>query len=683
MEEKKILNTVSNRFIVVNGQRYKDLVKNGYYVNKQGNLTTDLSSKTIKTGPKQKSVSIRKTKSTLESVRPKSPIQTLSPNVFSNIVNELSPNDLLSLYITNKESLFTQDILNALSKKYKIDQVKSFTEFIKLYNLSKLEKEGKTYLYQLENNVEMPSLEFLTLFKDSKRNISKKMRAIVYDWLLQVNKNFKTSDYVMGLTMTLFDAYISKVDVDKDDLQTVSVVCHYLAVQVVEEVSPKISNYVYITDGATSQEKFENFRTHVIDTLNGVIIRPSIVFFIDMNNTVLKNLALLTYVPAKLMIYKPSLLAEMVNYLVTGEYKIYSLGEIHQLCRIFIPLIKNLQKSSLITMKKLTENLSDYINYECGQGKADIKESPFKYNKEWHIGKYKKLNVLGQGTYGKVVKIKRKACQTDFVIKKSTGDFEPALLELSVLKLLSTMKSDYVINLCGFQVKGDRMDLYLPFMNSTVEKLVDNGNFNINNFPTYAKQMLMGLHECHRCDLIHRDIKVNNIVYHEADDVFKIIDFGISVPYASIRTKLFSGMASTYPYRAPEALFDLKYNYKIDIWALGCVFYYIFTKKYIISEQNLGHDSDALNDIFKLFGTPTDQDWTGVNKLIKENHINTYTKADTLLHQIFGAYYDIVMPCFILNPANRPTTLQLLNNLSFLPDSINSLYKPNKISKND
>ncbi len=662
MEENKILNTVSNRFIAVNGQRYKDLVKSGYYVNKQGQLTTDLSSKTIKTASKQKSVSVRKTVESLP--KPKSPIQTLSPNVFSNIIKELGPNDLLSLYITNKESLFTQDILNSLSNQYHVGKVQSFTEFIKLYHLSILEKKGTVYLYQLENNVEMPSLNFLTAFMDNKRIVNQKMRAILFDWLLEVNQQLKTGDYVMGLTMTLIDAYISKIDVATDDLQTVAVVCHYLACQVLEETAPEIGDYVYITDGSTSIEKFEQFRTLIIDTLNGVIIRPSVVFFVDMKNAILKNLALLTYGATKLMIYKPSLIAEMIQYLVTGEYKIYSLGEINQLCRIFIPLIKNLQKSSLTTMKNLTNNLTDFMTYECGKDKADIAESPFKYNKEWHIGEYEKMNVLGQGNYGKVVKIKRKECNSDYVLKISTGEFEPALLELSVLKLMSTMKSDYVIQLCGFQVKeGDRMDLYLPFMNSTVDKLVGEGNFNLIKFPMYAKQMIMGLHECHRCDLIHRDIKVNNIVYHAADDTFKIIDFGISVPYASTRKYILPSMASTYQYRAPEALFELQYNYKIDIWALGCVFYYIFTNKYIISEQNVGNDADALNDIFKLLGTPTDQDWPGVEKLIKKNHINTYTKADTLLHTLFGKYYDIVMPCFVLNPERRPTTQQLLNNL--------------------
>ena len=640
--DNKIYNTVSKRFVEVNGNKYKQLIKSGYYVNNQRQLT-----------PRTK-IWVPMAAQLDQLDVPKSSTLFTS-KVFISIVNELTPNDLIALYIANKEVIFTQDILNLLCHKYKVGPVKSFAAFIKLYNLS-------IKPYYLENKIEIPSKDFLSDFRKSKRNVNQRMRAMLYDWLIQINEELNTSDYVTGLSITLLDAYISKVDILSDDLQSVGVVCHYLACQVLEEIPPKIKSYIIATDDSTTKEKFLQIRTDIVNVLKGIIIRPSTVFFLDMKDVIIRSFALLSYLNATLMIYKPSLIAESIRYIVTKEYKIYSLGEISQVCRILIPLITQIEKSSFKYFKKIALILEDYKNYTCDDVTGNMPESPFKYNKEWHIGEYEKIETVGEGTYGKVVKIKRIQCNQNFVIKKSKQLFEPAVIELSVLTLLSQMKSEYVINLCGFQLKlPDRVDMYLPFMNSTLDNLVDTNQFNQDKFLIYAKQMIRGLDECHRCDVIHRDIKINNIVYHEQEDVFKLIDFGLSVPYASLRAYLDPDLASTFPYRAPEALFELQYNYKIDIWALGCVFYYIFTKKYIINEENWEMPSDSLNDIMKMFGTPTDKDWPGVESLIDENYLGDYVRKEDYLHDVFGQYYDFIMPCFILNPEDRINTKQLLS----------------------
>jgi serine/threonine protein kinase len=198
-------------------------------------------------------------------------------------------------------------------------------------------------------------------------------------------------------------------------------------------------------------------------------------------------------------------------------------------------------------------------------------------------------------------------------------------------------------------------------MDSTVDKLEDNNTFNFDKFPIYAKQMITGLYECHRCDLIHRDIKTNNIVYNAADDIFKIIDFGLTVPYASKRKSLYTNLVSTYPYRAPEAFFGLQYNNKVDVWALGCVFYYIMTKKYVVNA--IYNDTEALKQIFQLFGTPTEEEWSGITLLLQQKNIPVYPKNNQHLKEIFKQYYDFIMPCFELNPASRADTTQLLTIL--------------------
>src|SRR5665647_1173717 len=112
--EEKIYNTSSNRFLAVNGARYKDLVQKGYYVDKSGNLSTSSSSSTSTSSSTSSSTTNQSRKPKKEWVlsqsqrerndRAKSPGQQLfRSKLFNHVVNTLTPNDLLALYIANKE----------------------------------------------------------------------------------------------------------------------------------------------------------------------------------------------------------------------------------------------------------------------------------------------------------------------------------------------------------------------------------------------------------------------------------------------------------------------------------------------------------------------------------------------------------------------------------------------------
>jgi serine/threonine protein kinase len=92
----------------------------------------------------------------------------------------------------------------------------------------------------------------------------------------------------------------------------------------------------------------------------------------------------------------------------------------------------------------------------------------------------------------------------------------------------------------------------------------------------------------------------------------KIGDFGLARTY-SLPVRPYSQEVVTLWYRAPELLLgSYEYSTPIDIWAIGCIFAEMVTKKVLFQGDS---DIDQLYRIFRILGTPDETVWPGVTKL--------------------------------------------------------------------
>lgn len=98
--------------------------------------------------------------------------------------------------------------------------------------------------------------------------------------------------------------------------------------------------------------------------------------------------------------------------------------------------------------------------------------------------------------------------------------------------------------------------------------------FTIGRLQRITKQILNALDFIHGLRLIHCDLKPENILiksYSRCE--VKVIDFGSS---CFIHDHL-SSYVQSRSYRAPEVILGCRYDYKIDMWSLGCILAELYT----------------------------------------------------------------------------------------------------------
>jgi len=126
--------------------------------------------------------------------------------------------------------------------------------------------------------------------------------------------------------------------------------------------------------------------------------------------------------------------------------------------------------------------------------------------------------------------------------------------------------------------------------------------FSLSQVKCLFRQLLEGVDFLHRNDIIHRDVKMQNILL-TAKGVLKLADFGMAREYSS--RPLTPGVVTIW-YRAPELLLGTKYyTPSVDMWSAGLIL-----AELLLSAPCLTGETpvEQLALIVKLLGSPTSDD---------------------------------------------------------------------------
>ncbi|KAG4911675.1 hypothetical protein JHK82_052277 [Glycine max] len=226
---------------------------------------------------------------------------------------------------------------------------------------------------------------------------------------------------------------------------------------------------------------------------------------------------------------------------------------------------------------------------------------------------FQKLEKIGQGTYSSVFRAREVETGKMFALKKVRFDnFQPESIRFMAREITILRRLDHpnIMKLEGIITSRLSNSIYLVFeyMEHDLAGLVSRPDivFSESQIKCYMRQLLSGLEHCHMRGIMHRDIKVSNILLNN-EGVLKIGDFGLANTINTNGKHHLTSRVVTLWYRPPELLMgSTNYGVSVDLWSVGCVFAELFLGKPILKGRT---EVEQLHKIFKLCGSPPEDFW--------------------------------------------------------------------------
>lgn len=249
---------------------------------------------------------------------------------------------------------------------------------------------------------------------------------------------------------------------------------------------------------------------------------------------------------------------------------------------------------------------------------------------------YQKLEKVGEGTYGVVYKARDLTTKDQRVVAlkkirleaEDEGVPSTAIREISLLKEMNDPNIVRLLNIV--HADGHKLYLVFEFLDLDLKKYMEalpvsqggrgkalpegsglagqNLVMDDKMVKKFMMQLCQGVKYCHSHRVLHRDLKPQNLLIDDKCNL-KLADFGLARAFG-VPLRTYTHEVVTLWYRSPEILLGgRQYSTGVDMWSVGCIFAEMCTRKPLFPGDS---EIDEIFKIFRILGTPSEQDWPGV-----------------------------------------------------------------------
>lgn len=341
------------------------------------------------------------------------------------------------------------------------------------------------------------------------------------------------------------------------------------------------------------------------------------------------------------------------------------------------------------------------VIYEAGRtGFEEAKDFPIVPNSVI-AGRYQILQYLDSAAFSRAVKCLDLKHQHEVcikIIRNSKDFFDQSLDEIKLLQYINAQGNaddNCVLQLYDFFYFKEHIFIVCELLRDNLYEFSKYNRehesefyFTLARVQHIARQMLTGLAFIHDMNLMHCDLKPENVLiksYSRCE--IRVIDFGSSC----FTTDNLSSYIQSRCYRAPEVVLGCHYDGRIDVWSVGCIIPELLTGTVMFHNKTVSGMLARIAGVCGPFPERMLHEGRHTCRFVTKHGIFYETKESTNelefhfpatlpfdqldLGSNDPAYRDFVRQALTVDHTLRPTARELLNH-PFLKQEYGAVYSP-------
>ncbi len=266
-----------------------------------------------------------------------------------------------------------------------------------------------------------------------------------------------------------------------------------------------------------------------------------------------------------------------------------------------VPEGKEKEQAEDLPPQKQWECMPVRFYYEPGKTGFEASTEYAAVPDELIIGRYRIVKFLGEGAFSKAIQCMdteggRNVPVCVKIVK--CGDrkdyFDQSLDEIKLLQYINggheSMDAVHIFQMHDFFYHKEHLFIVCEALGKDLYEMSKREQqshggpkyFNLKRLQNIACQTLEALDYLQGLKLLHNDLKPENILIKDVENAdIKLIDFGS----ACYITDHLGSYVQSRTYRAPEVILGMKYDYKIDVWSLGCILAELWTGNVLLDPK--------------------------------------------------------------------------------------------------